>query len=120
LLPGMTAHVDFIVAESQNALVVPSAALRFNPNIVNTQPRSVGGRGRPATERTHTVWRLNAAEVPEQVRIQIGLQEGNQTEVLTAEPALKVGDRILAGWLRPQSVGTRAPAAAFTGNQQRR
>ena len=120
LLPGMTAHVDFIVAESQNALVVPSAALRFNPNIVNAQPRSVGGRGRPATERTHTVWRINSAEVPEQVRIQIGLQEGNQTEVLSAEPALKEGERILAGWKRPQSVGTRAPTAAFTGGRQRR
>lgn len=33
LLPGMTATVDFIVHDAQNALLVPVAALQFNPGM---------------------------------------------------------------------------------------
>ena len=33
LLPGMTATVDFIVHDVQNALLVPVAALQFNPGM---------------------------------------------------------------------------------------
>jgi HlyD family secretion protein len=33
LLPGMTATVDFVVHDAQNALLVPVAALQFNPGM---------------------------------------------------------------------------------------
>jgi HlyD family secretion protein len=35
LLPGMTCAVDFIVERSQNALMVPNAALRYQPTNLN-------------------------------------------------------------------------------------
>lgn len=35
LLPGMTATADFIVHDTQNALLVPVAALQFNPGMEN-------------------------------------------------------------------------------------
>ncbi len=45
LLPGMTATVDFVVAQVKNALLVPNAALRFQPKTNNqahqTRPKAM-------------------------------------------------------------------------------
>jgi HlyD family secretion protein len=35
LMPGMTCAVDFIVERSENALIVPNAALRYQPTSLN-------------------------------------------------------------------------------------
>lgn len=37
LLPGMTAEVEFVEQSKQNVLVVPSAALRFQPSVLSAQ-----------------------------------------------------------------------------------
>jgi len=46
LLPGMTANIQIIVDERQNALKVPNAALRFKPN--GEDAKSTGGASRSA------------------------------------------------------------------------
>jgi HlyD family secretion protein len=55
LLPGMTANVSIIIAERENALKIPNAALRFHPPEValseistnrSTQPDAAAGRPR--------------------------------------------------------------------------
>ena len=45
LLPGMTATVDFVVARAENALLVPNAALRFEPTRQGEQQRPEDRRG---------------------------------------------------------------------------
>jgi HlyD family secretion protein len=37
LLPGMTADVDFIVSKTENALMVPNAALRYEPSTLTAE-----------------------------------------------------------------------------------
>jgi len=37
LLPGMTCAVDFIVERTENALIVPNAALRYQPTSLNAE-----------------------------------------------------------------------------------
>ncbi|HPS43154.1 MAG TPA: efflux RND transporter periplasmic adaptor subunit [Treponemataceae bacterium] len=37
LLPGMTADVEFIVSKSENALLVPNAALRYEPSTLTAE-----------------------------------------------------------------------------------
>jgi HlyD family secretion protein len=48
LRPGMTATADILVHDEQDALLVPSAALRFTPS---QPPHLLSGRGRPEAGR---------------------------------------------------------------------
>ena len=50
LKPGMTANVSFLVAERQDILKVPTAALRFQPEGVAQDPSSQDGKA-PAPQR---------------------------------------------------------------------
>lgn len=55
LLPGMTATVDFVVADRKDVLMVPNAALRFQPTpemIAMLRKRRAGGDG-PGTAQAH-------------------------------------------------------------------
>jgi HlyD family secretion protein len=90
LRPGMTATILFEVARAENALLVPNAALRFDPH----PPAATGGwtrpgRGRPATPR---VFRLEANQLVE-VAIEPGLTDGSFTEVRGG--ALREGDLVV-------------------------
>lgn len=55
LLPGMTANVSIVIAERDNALKIPNAALRFRPpdaaaSRTNTSLQTTGGGPRPMAE----------------------------------------------------------------------
>ncbi|TDU81108.1 HlyD family secretion protein [Prosthecobacter fusiformis] len=43
LRPGMTATADIHVAQSENVLIVPTAALRFDPSVSSSHPAMGGG-----------------------------------------------------------------------------
>ncbi len=47
LMPGMTANVHVVVAERNEALKVPDAALRFHPQGAGATPAAAPGPGRP-------------------------------------------------------------------------
>jgi len=90
LRPGMTATILFEVARAEDVLLVPNAALRFDPRPPQaatdwTKP----GRGRPAAPR---VFRLEADQLVE-VPIEPGLTDGSFTEVRGG--ALREGDRVV-------------------------
>jgi HlyD family secretion protein len=67
LLPGMTATVEFVVAEAKGVLCAPNAALRFRPEGAP-----------PAT--TPTVW-TPAGDTPRPVPVTTGLRGAECTEV---------------------------------------
>jgi HlyD family secretion protein len=130
LKPGMTANVSIIVAQRDDVLKVPNAALRFRlpePDAPGgtpaaTRPPGGGGGGEgtrrrtgggPAggpraagarTERKIYVMRSGAAK-PEAVSVKLGISDGVATEVTEG---LKEGDLVVTGMSAPAK-STPAP-----------
>ncbi len=93
LMPGMTANVSIIIAERNDALKIPNAALRFHPpesttnaaaQANNAGSRSGGGPGggRHKVERrtTHTVYTLQGDKL-QPVQVKTGISDGSYTEL---------------------------------------
>ncbi len=119
LKPGMTANVSIIVAQQDDVLTIPNAALRFHPpdtatvetnsavsqqatNSINSAGRGGGqGRrsGRTRGERPvfHTVYVLSGASADARLRavqIKTGISDGISTEVLSG---LDEGAQVVTG-----------------------
>jgi HlyD family secretion protein len=95
LLPGMTATVNFIVAERQNVLLVPNTALSFQPSqemLATLQPQS---QQSPSNEQAR-VYYLDAAGNLEIARFVPGTTDGAKTEILQSAQ-LHEGTRIIIG-----------------------
>ena len=88
LLPGMTAYVSIILAERQNVLRVPNAALRYKPQQNGKpQPRKAAGTG-------HAIYVLRDGQ-PTAVFVKTGISDGRYTAI---EPGpLKPGDEVIVG-----------------------
>lgn len=104
LRPGMTATADIRVAESTNVFLVPAAALRFVPASTVAAPTAAkksfvqslipmptrrGNRptGADANGKSTTgahIWVLRAGH-PESIAVKLGLSDGRNTEVSSAE-----------------------------------
>jgi HlyD family secretion protein len=134
LKPGMTANVSIIVAERENALKIPNAALRFrppetvqtragsqtsSPARASTQSARAGGTGgwkggRSRAERSHsrTIYVLDAGGKPRPVEIKVGISDGIYTEVTDG---LKEGDKVITGTTAPQAGGQRSGSSPFGG-----
>ncbi|MBE6450903.1 MAG: efflux RND transporter periplasmic adaptor subunit [Alphaproteobacteria bacterium] len=79
LKPGMTANVEIVTAQKEDAFVVPNAALRFYLDE-NQRYKEKG------------VWVLKNG-VPERIVIKEGISDDNNTEVISDK--LKLGDEII-------------------------
>lgn len=128
LKPGMTANVAIIVAQKDDALKVPNAALRFTP-AKSERPEGTGGQAVSASQahsRDHdapsnakTVWKLGASGDPEPVPVQVGISDGNVTEIIT--DGLTETDEVIIGIETSRS--GRKPESlppGFGSGQQRR
>lgn len=105
LRPGMTATILFQVAKVDDVLVVPNAALRFNPQVNTAEINwNRPGKGQPLQPR---VFRLEGRELVE-VPVEIGLNDGTFTEVRTDK--LKEGDRLVVEQQLRAGAGRQAPA----------
>jgi HlyD family secretion protein len=90
LLPYLTADVKFEVDERKGALLVPNAALRFQPRpdqIAKTEsagdPASAGGSETLADETWGNVWvRQDDADLVYPIKVQFGLTDGTFTEIV--------------------------------------
>ncbi|HEY2329272.1 MAG TPA: efflux RND transporter periplasmic adaptor subunit, partial [Verrucomicrobiae bacterium] len=115
LKPGMTANVSIIVAQRENALRLPNAALRFRPpdnavvltnELASWSPTNapVAGKGRNKIKRNvHTVYFLAAAaSAPElrPVQVRVGITDGIFTEITDG---LKEGDKVASGVINADS-----------------
>jgi len=121
LLPGMTATIDFIVDERKDVLLVPNAALRFQPSDKIVAEFSKGNRPQPdsaarfagyrdgqATSDSEgssrekrqaamsKIWYLNDAGRIMMEPVKTGISDGNYTEI-AAGPHLIEGARIIYG-----------------------
>jgi HlyD family secretion protein len=108
LRPGMTATATITATEHRNVLMVPNAALRFEPTAAAASAKKGLGSGlmvgpprtprTPAAERGSTanakrVWVLDAEGVPQAVAITPGLSDGRLTEITAG--ALKEGMQVV-------------------------
>ena len=123
LRPGMTASAEIIIAHRDAALLVPNAALRFNPareganapgasssflsRLMPRMPRQQRGGGNGSGARSSgngeegsRVWVLENGQ-PRPVSFRSGVSNGRYTEVLEGE--LKAGMPIITDYqeIRP-------------------
>lgn len=84
LKPGMTANVEVITSEKQNALLVPNQALRFYIEDEN------GGSSRRYKDKG--LW-IIAGGRPQRVAVKTGVSDDNNTEVSSAD--LHEGDEVI-------------------------
>jgi len=101
LRPGMTATAELTVSRVRDALLVPSAALRFTPPVASQQladnrslvsrllpgpPRRRPENGSQAAQggKTQRVWVLEEG-LPSAVPVETGVSDGKRTQVLTGE-----------------------------------
>ncbi len=102
LMPGMTAYVNITVAQRQDALLVPNAALRFHPpETAAAKPGAKPGSGEGNTQRgkdkgeagqTGAVYVIEGGQL-KALRISVGITDSHMTEVLGG--ALKAGDKVI-------------------------
>jgi HlyD family secretion protein len=97
LLPGMTAIVQVVVAEAENVLTVPNAAVRFRPPesdaawpVANSTAAAVSANGSPAV-----VWVLSDGARPRPVRIALGRSNEGATELV--DGPLRPGQPVIVG-----------------------
>jgi HlyD family secretion protein len=110
LRPGMTADVIFVVEERDDALVVPSAALRFRPPADTTGPPP--GAEVPATAPGERVlWKVDGEGRPEPVVVAIGISDGQRTEIVRGD--LSPGDLVIVGVVGDGASGKPPERSSF-------
>lgn len=109
LLPGMTATIDFVLEEREDALMIPNAALRFQaPVDLHCDLLPAGGAPGPRLGRVseRIVWVLRD-EQPLCVQIELGITDGSRTEVVTGD--LQATDGAITGIQGPSPSGGPGP-----------
>jgi len=107
LRPGMTATADIMVKKVENAILVPSAALRFTPPVQEEKrpstglvgallprpPRSESKQGEDVSvnKKQQRVWTLKDGKLLA-IPLTIGETDGSMTEVIKGEikPGMEV------------------------------
>jgi HlyD family secretion protein len=93
LKPGMTANVSFLVAERQDVIKVPTAALRFQPEGAAPDTGSQGGQA-PAPQRGGGSGGGRFQEMQQQLTKELSLTPEQQTRL--SEAFQKVGRQFRA------------------------
>lgn len=98
LKPGMTANVSIVVAQKDQILKVPNAALRFTPPKRERDRHEVDGHSTVKSNeelRQKTVWKLIEDGSLAPVPIQIRISDGIATEMLSG--TLTEGELVVVG-----------------------
>jgi len=104
LFPGMTAYVTIPVAQAENVMAVPNAALRFKPDLSADKLQQLfaangiqsSGKGRQSQQAV--VWKLNGTKDLVPVQIVAGLTDHVNTAVTkVVAGGLNAGDVIVTG-----------------------
>ena len=114
LKPGMTANVSIIIAQRDNVLSLPNAALRFRPAEVATSAvpavagsSSAGKRDKAERRFARTVYALQDGK-PAPVKIKIGISDGIYTEVTDG---LSESNQVITSAIYKQNAQTVNPLA---------
>jgi HlyD family secretion protein len=99
LFPGMTANIAVEVARSENTLMIPAAALRFNPTNLTSDVRGP------------KVWVLGSNSAPAAVAVKLGISDGTHTALL--EPQSLEGQEVILGFQGSQAANGGSPKNPF-------
>lgn len=130
LKPGMTANVSIIVAQRNDVLKIPNAALRFTPLVGSRGPAPsatsssapLSGAQQPVADvhdrRAKLVWKLNENGDPESTTVQVGISDGSSTEANSGD--VKEGDHLIVGIDMPRGERKRndLPPGFGSGRQR--
>jgi HlyD family secretion protein len=117
----MTANVSIVVAQRDNVLKVPNAALRFVPP--KSDLAEAGGRPVPAGSggpSARPIWRQGENGELTSVAVQTGISDGSSTEIIS--DSLAEGDQVIVGTEQPRGVkkvGDLPPGFGSQGGQRR-
>ena len=129
LKPGMTANVSIGIAQRENVMKLPNAALRFRPpdSAKSGMPATPGsggekrGRGAAAAPRerapspSRSVYVLREGK-PEPVQVKLGISDGIFTEIVEG---LKENDLVVTGMVTSQPAGPPQPSTNPFGGGRR-
>jgi HlyD family secretion protein len=104
LKPGMTASVTVVVAQREDVLRIPNAALRFRPSAELQRQIPADFRTDPSPDR-RIAWVLRGDE-PQPVSLRVGLSDGTVTEVV--EGALQPGNKLVSDVKNGTGTGANA------------
>ncbi len=130
LLPGMTATVDFYVEEKKDVLLVPNAALSFQPDaetireivekrrrqretdmdslrqqrLARLRSRFADQQTTPGRQNVARVWIMDESGELAMVGLRPGTTDGKYTEI-SASRRLQEGERVITGWQEEQREG---------------
>jgi len=107
LMPGMTAYVSIAVAERNNVLSLPNAALRFkpaNPDAKSTTPNGgskakSGGESAGFSGKVYVLRDGNLVSVS----VTLGITDNRRTEII--DSSLKAGDEVIVGEVLENGTG---------------
>ena len=132
LKPGMTANVQFLVSEKEDALTVPNMALRFKPPEekneaqellrqeqsraapqVGARRTSRGGAGGAAEARRVRLGKIYVLKdgKAQPLEVQLGITDGSKTEVVSGK--LAENDPVIIGMASGASASTQGVANPF-------
>jgi HlyD family secretion protein len=129
LKPGMTANVSIVVAQRNDVLKVPNAALRFMPPQ-SERTRQAGDGQVPkvnanrsikvdaGTTPLKTIWKPTGNGELTPVSVQTGISDGAATEILS--DSLAEGDLVVVGLEQPFSERRGSELPPGFGNQPQR
>lgn len=109
LAPGMTAYVNVVLAQRQNALLVPNAALRYKPTpSVSTEVKGAAlvQHKEKKEKKTSTVYMLENG-LPKPIEVKVGITDNRLSEIISDE--LHAGDQIIV----EEAKGVSAKKAAM-------
>lgn len=86
--PGMPATVEIDLPERRNVLLVPDAALAFDPGQANTSGR-----------KRKRIYLLSRDGEPRRVYVTVGGSDGTRTEIFAT--GIHPGDQVITGWRDP-------------------
>lgn len=94
LKPGMNANVTIITQNKQDALCVPTLALKYVPD------------GMTERFQEHGIWVLNGKK-PERITVQTGLKDGDYTEIISDK--IQAGMKVLMPIKKDKKNNQRPP-----------
>jgi HlyD family secretion protein len=117
LKPGMTANVTATVAERNDVLKVPNAALRFRPVAA---PQAENDQRPSGARRQQVLWKLEKDGKLRPVPVTVGLSDGTHSEIASND--LQPGDHVAIGQsdAKSASAAARNPMMPFGGRGGRR
>jgi HlyD family secretion protein len=95
LLPGMTAQLSIVVADTGVTLKIPNQALRFRPNGANPASALQSADQGASSKKSETVWLVGDDGRPNPVAVRLGPSDDNSAALL--EGPLYEGQQVIIG-----------------------